>query len=148
MSQQISSDHPTVTTIRATLSRSGATDRPRIDIDSEDEAHFSPEEIVRLVLDGHEYRTRAERAFGTDDLQIRGAYDSPRQVRNPGEGTNRLDEWFDDSSLTFGRTVLIDVVTERFKYGLREPGERAVYEATEAPDDSLASIAKDLEDSE
>lgn len=148
MSDQVPSDHPTISTIDATLARSGATARPRIDIPVEAADEFPVGEVVRLVLDGHEYRARIERAFSGDGLQIRGAYDSPRLARNPGEGDNRLVEWFEDSGLSFGRTVLVDVVTEGFKYGLRTPGSRAVYDATEAPDESLASIAKQIEERE
>lgn len=153
--QQVPSDHPTMTTIRATLARSGATARPRVDLPDDETAggedvdeDFPADEIVRLVLDGTEYHARIERAFGGDGLQIRGAYDTPRLARNPGEGANRLVEWFESSDLEFGRSVLVDVVTAGFKYGLREPGTRAVYSATEAPDESLASIARQLEDGE
>ena len=146
MSDRVPSDHPTISTIDATLSRSGATDRPRIDIPAEAADDVPAGEVVRLVLDDQEYRTRIERAFSGDGLQIRGAYDSPRLARNPGDGENRLIEWYEDSGLAFGRTILLDVVTEGFKYGLRTPGSRAVYDATEAPSDSLASIAEQLED--
>lgn len=148
MSDQVPSDHPTISTVEATLSRSGATARPRIDIPGEVADEFPAGEVVRLVLDGHEYRARIERGFSGDGFQIRGAYDSPRLARNPGEGENRLVEWFEDSGLSFGRTVLVDVVTEKFTYGLRAPGSRAVYDATEAPDESLASIARQLEEQE
>ena len=146
MSQQVPSDHPTITTVNASLVRSGGTARPRIDIPDEEGDRFAEGEVVQLVVDGQEYRTVVERAFSGDGFQIRGAYDTPEMARNPGEGPNHLIDWFEESSLSFGRTVLIDVVTEGFKYGLREPGERAVYEATEAPDESLASIAKQLEE--
>lgn len=148
MSDQVPSDHPTISTIDATLSRSGATDRPRIDIPAEVAEDFPAGEVVRLVLDGQEYRTCIEREFSGDGLQIRGAYDSPRLARNPGEGENHLLSWYDESGLSFGRTVLLDVVTEGFKYGLRTPGSRAVYDATEAPNESLASIAEQLEEGE
>lgn len=148
MSEKVPSDHPTISTVDATLARSGATARPRIDLPPEAADQFPADEIVRVVLDGQEYRARIERAFEGDGLQIRGAYDSPRLARNPGEGENRLVEWYDESGLSFGRTVLVDVVTEGFKYGLRAPGSRAVYDATEAPDESLAAIAEQVEDSE
>ncbi len=70
----------------------------------------------------------------------------PDLARNPGEGENRLSEWFADSNRSFGQSVLIDVVEKGFKYGIREPGSRAVYEATEAPNGNLADIAQQVED--
>ena len=47
--------------------------------------------------------------------------------------------------LGFGRSVLVDVVEASEVYGLRVPGDEAVYEVARGPADSLRSIAEDLE---
>jgi len=61
----------------------------------------------------------------------------------------RLDDevtTIDDVDVAFGDSVHFDVVTEGHKYGLRSPGNRAVYTATDGPDSSLADIARSLEE--
>jgi len=145
MAQRVSSDHPSVTTVDATLSRNGRTDRPRVDVPAEYADQFPHDEVVRLALDGTQYRAEVRTELASDGLRIMGAYDTPRLARNPGEGENRLAEWYRATDVDFGRTVHLDVVEEGFLYGLRIPGDRAVYEATESPAESLASIARDLE---
>ena len=144
MTQRVSSD--TTETVRATLTQAGATNRANIEIAGDNEDVFPADEIVRLVMDDTEYRARIERPLTGDGRLIRGVYDTPRLVRNPGEGENRLSEWFKQSNRSFGQSVLIDVVEEGFKYGVRQPGSRAVYEATESPNESLADIAQQAED--
>ncbi|WP_423743424.1 hypothetical protein V5735_10200 (plasmid) [Haladaptatus sp. SPP-AMP-3] len=144
MTQRVSSD--TTETVRATLAQAGATNRANIEIPADDEDSFPADELVRVVMDDTEYRARIERPLTGDGRLIRGVYDTPRLARNPGEGENRLSEWFADSNRSFGQSVLIDVVEEGFKYGIREPGSRAVYEATEAPNGSLADIARQVDD--
>ncbi len=144
MTQRVSSD--TTETVRATLAQAGATNRANIEISGDDEDAFPADEIVRIVMDDTEYRARIERPLTSDGRLIRGVYDTPRLARNPGEGENRLSEWFAESNRSFGQSVLIDVVEEGFKYGIRQPGSRAVYEATESPDDNLADIARQVED--
>lgn len=144
MTQRVSSD--TTETVRATLAQAGATHRANIEISGDDEGAFPADEIVRIVMDDTEYRARIERPLTGDGRLIRGVYDTPRLARNPGEGENRLAEWFDESNRSFGQSVLIDVVEEGFKYGIRQPGSRAVYEATEEPDGNLADIARQVED--
>lgn len=144
MTQRVSSD--TTETVRATLAQAGATNRANIEIPADDEDSFPADELVRVVMDDTEYRARIERPLTGDGRLIRGVYDTPRLARNPGEGENRLSEWFADSNRSFGQSVLIDVVEEGFKYGIREPGSRAVYEATETPNESLADIARQVDD--
>ncbi len=144
MTQRVSSE--TTDTVRATMAQAGATNRPRIEISADEADAFPADEIVRLVMDESEYRARIERPLTGDGRLIRGVYDTPRLARNPGDGENRLTDWFDDSGRQFGGSVLIDVVEEGFKYGLRHPGERTVYEATETPNESLADIAQQVED--
>lgn len=144
MTQRVSSD--TTDTVRATVIRSGATDHPCIEIPAEDADAFPTEEVVRFVIDEREYRAKIERPLTGDELLVRGVYDSPRLARNPGDGENRLVEWFDGSTRDFDQSVLLDVVERGYQYGLREPGDRTVYHAAETPDESLASIAEGTED--
>jgi hypothetical protein len=144
VTQRVSSD--TTDTVRATVIRSGATDHPCIEIPADDADAFPSEEVVRFVIDEREYRANIERPLTGDELLVRGAYDTPRLARNPGEGENRLVKWFEGSNREFDQSILLDVIEEGFQYGLREPGDRAVYSAAEAPDESLASIAEGTED--
>ncbi|MFC4548841.1 MULTISPECIES: DUF7112 family protein [Halorussus] len=145
MADRISSDNASLTTVRATLVRSGALDRPKVELPAEHAESFPTDDVVRVVADDTEYRATVEAPLTGDGREIRGLYDTPRLARNPGEGENRLAEWLEGTNLDFGQSVLVDVVEAGFKYGLREPGQRAVYEATEAPDSSLADIAKDID---
>lgn len=144
MADRVPSDHPTVTTHDGTLARQGRTDRPKVVLPAD--AGLPVGEVVRLALDGTERRARFERPTVGDGLELRGVYDTPDHVREPGSGTDRLAEWVADAGLAFGRTVHLDVVESGFRYGLRGPGERAVYDATGGPDGSLASIAERLEE--
>src|SRR6056297_3076884 len=134
MADRISSDHSSLTTVRATLVRSGGLDRPKVEIPADDADAFPDGELVRVVADDTEYRARIESPLTDDGREIRGLYDSPRLARNPDEGENRLGEWVEGTGVEFGQSVLVDVVEPGFKYGLREPGERVFYDATESPD--------------
>lgn len=142
MPDRVPHDHPTVETIDGTLGRYGGTRRPEIRLPETDEIPTG--EVVRLVLDGTEYRTKVERQTDGSPV-LRGAYETPRLARNPGSATDALQPWVDERDLDFGRTVHLDVVDSGYKYGLRAPGESATYATTETPDDSLASIARDLD---
>ncbi|EMA43239.1 DUF7112 family protein [Halococcus saccharolyticus] len=141
MPERIPHDHPSVETVRATLARRGRSSRPRLALP--DDADRFPLDTIRLVLDGETYHARVE--SGLDgDREITGAYDNARLARER-DGTDRLDEWRRSSGLDLGRSVAVDIVESGFLYGVREPGERAVYEATEPPDEGLAAIAQDLD---
>lgn len=129
-----------VPTVRATLERAGRTDRPKIVIP--DDTPITAGEVVRLAFGGSTYFARVERAID-DTLEFRGGYDNARQARE-GDGENRLTEWAESKGLDFGRSVHLDVVEPDFFYGIRAPGERAVYEVPDRPDESLASIAEEV----
>lgn len=146
MGDRVSSDHPSVRTVRATLTETATG--VRLEIPATDRDAVPTEEVVRVVLDGDELFARPERALTGDDVSIPGVYDSPRFARSPGDGEDRLPSWVDDHDVRAGGSVLVDVVEPAFLYGLRAPGETAVYEAREPPTDSLASIAEDLEESQ
>jgi hypothetical protein len=143
MADRVASDHSSVTTVRATLARRGSTNRPAIELPDDHADAFPVGDVVRVVLGGDERHARIEEYMG--DRVIPGVYDAPSFARDPGSADNRLVEWADDADLELGQSVLVDVVEEGFKYGVRQPGERVFYEATESPDDSLSSIAKQLD---
>jgi len=134
---RLPSDHPTIDTVRATLARWGRT-RSRLSLPEDED--FS-DGTVRLVVDGDTRHATVE--FGTQGPEIKGAYDNPRLAREHG-GEDRLENWRRSSEIDYGRSVAVDIVEPGFLYGVREPGERAVYEAVEAPDSGLAAIARDL----
>lgn len=144
MTDRIAHDHPTVETVAGTLGRYGGTSRPEIRF--EEAIDVADGDVIRLVLDGVEYRARVSVSADRSPV-IRGAYDTPRMARNPESGTNHLAQWVANSGLEKGRTVHLDVVEPGFKYGLRKPGESATY-VTGRPDDGLASIAAEIEDGE
>ncbi len=144
MADRVASDSPAVTTARVDLTTSGATDRPVVRI-PDDAAVRPPDDVHRLVLDDTEYYAVFERALTGEAVEVRSASDSPSMARER-DGENRLRAWVETADVRMGGSVLLDEVTPEFKYGLRAPGQRAVYEATEAPDDSLSSIAEDLGD--
>lgn len=142
MTDRVTSDSPGVTTVDGTLARHGRTDRVKVEFPAGD---LPTDDVLWLVLDGAERRARFHEPFSGDGVELRGVYDTPRLARNPGEGENRLAAWVADRDLDAGRTVHLDVVEPGFRYGLRAPGERATYDATGKPSDSLASIAEQLD---
>ncbi|MFB6117033.1 hypothetical protein [Halosegnis sp.] len=144
MPESVPSD--AVDSVRATLERAGRTDRPKIVFPEEDRDAVPEGELVRIGVDGETYHARIERAID-DSLELRGLYENARLARE-ADGENHLDKWADDHGLDFGRTVHVDVVDAGFFYGLRAPGERAVYRVPERPDEGLADIAADLEEAE
>lgn len=143
MADRIKHDNPSVTTARASVTEQGATGRPLVEVPGDAETDLSPG-VVRLTLDGTEYHALVDRPLTGDGLEIRRAADSPEQAKS-GDGPDRLREWIESGDVRVGGSALLDEVEPDFKYGLRAPGERAVYDATEAPDETLASIAEDVE---
>jgi len=142
-------------TIDATLVGHGAIDRQAIELPAgaatvdgsgdADGGEFPVDEVVRIVLEGTTHHARFDRFAGS--VRATGVFETPAGAREPGEGTNRLEEWVASAGLDLGRTVHLDVIEPGFAYGLRAPGAPAVYDAPDAPDDSLASIAESLEES-
>ncbi|MCU4926204.1 hypothetical protein OB905_09440 [Halobacteria archaeon AArc-dxtr1] len=144
MADRLSSDHPSIDTVRATLSET--TTGVRIDVPADDRDAFPAGEVVRVDVDGSERFAHVERALTGDNLSISGVYETPDGARDPRDGVDRLPSWIDEHDVRTGGSVLVDVVEPEFYYGLRAPGETIYYDAAEAPDDSLASIAKNLDD--
>lgn len=142
MADRVGSDHPSVTTVRGRLVRRGGTRRPAVTVPEEHRDAFPAEGTVRLVVDGRERHAPVAERGGT--RAILGAYENVRRARER-DGRDRLAEWVDDRGIEFGRSVLVDVVEPGEVYGLRAPGEDAVYEVERGPAESLRSIAEDLE---
>lgn len=141
MPDGVASDHPSVRTLRGRLVRRGGTRRPAVAVPTEARDALPEDGTVRLVLDGAQRHapvvTRAEtRAFA-------GAYDNARRARER-DGPDRLAEWVTREGVDVGRSVLVDVVEPGAVYGLRLPGEEAVYAVEPGPADSLRRIAEDL----
>jgi hypothetical protein len=144
MSDRVSSEHPSVRTIRSTCAETATG--IRLDIPADDRDAFVPDEVVRIDLNGSERFARVERALTGEKLTISVIYDTPDQARDPGSSTDRLQEWVDEHDIRTGGSVLIDVVEPEFLYGLRSPGETNYYDASEPPNKSLSEIAERLED--
>ena len=128
-----------VDTVRAEIVESGALDRPKVRLPD----GTAPEGVVRVDAAGSTYHAPVVVALD-GDLELRGLYDNARMARER-DGDNRLAAWVDENGLAPGRTVLVDVVVDGQQYGLRAPGEEAVYRVVDSPDDDLASIAEDLD---
>lgn len=144
MPERVPSDHPSVTNLRASLARSGGTRRPCLRLP--DEATVEEGDIVRLLLDGE--TTHARVVADARGLLLRGAYDNERLARSPREGENRLVEWCDEHDRGPDDAVELDELDPGFCYGLREPGDRLVYDVPARPKQSLQDIASSLRDSE
>lgn len=141
MADRLPSDHEAIETHRVPLESVGRTDRPRVELPAG--LDIEAGDVIECILDGAEYHAHIETTIeGTPMIQH--VTDNARLARE-GEGENRLLEWFADSDCHLDGSVHLDVVTPGHAYGVRTPGTRVVYTATDAPDDSLASIAEDLD---
>ena len=141
MTDAIPSDHPAVDSLRVELSAVGSTGRAQLALPAELEC--AEGEFVRLVVDGR--KTHAEVVSTLDgERAIRAGYANKRLARTEA-GTDLLGEWLDDAGFGPGSTLVLDVLTEGYAYGLRVPGERVVYEPIEKPDSSLSDIADSLD---
>lgn len=152
---RVPSDDGSVASVRVDVVRSGGTRRPCVRLPDDDDLDRRVEsgscaslslaggDLVRVVIDREEYHARIV-ADATGRL-IRGAFDSRRLARTPGDGENRLVEWLAERDREPGDSVVLDVVVPGDQYGLRVPGERTVYDARRGPRSSLADIAEDLD---
>lgn len=141
MADGVRHDADGIPTYDGVVTRHGRTGRYSIRFPPE--AALSSGSVVRIVLDGTEYRTRPVQPFRAEGIEIRGVFDSARQARESQTSDIHITPWIEAHGLEAGRTVHLDIVVEDFRYGLRAPGENAVYDPTE-PDSSLRDIAEDL----
>jgi hypothetical protein len=141
MTERVPSDHDAVDTHRVTVEAVGRTGRPRVILP--DEVALTDGDVVALGLDG-------EDVYGYVDTSIEGelvvthAADNRRLARER-DGENRLAEWVDSADVSLGGSVHFDVITTGHQYGLRTPGTRVVYTASDPPDSSLSDIADGLD---
>lgn len=150
MADRVGSDNPSVTTIRAALVRRGGTRRPAVAVPVEGgvteqdgaDAPAPTDGPVRLSIDGQWRHAPVGEREGAWTLL--GAYDNARMARERA-GADRLAEWVDGRDLDIGRSVLVDAVEPGSAYGLRVPGEEAVYSNHQEPAEGLRRIAEDLE---
>ncbi|MFB6185122.1 MAG: hypothetical protein ABEI96_11250 [Haloarculaceae archaeon] len=140
MSDRIASDNDAVVSHRQSVERIGRTERPQVVLP--ETAAVAEGDVIRLSLSGTEYHARVETDLHGRSVVRRAAANA--RLAREREGTDHLQSWVEAADVTLGGSVLVDVVTDGYKYGVRRPGERVVYDATDPPDDSLASLAEDL----
>lgn len=142
MTDRVPSDHDAVDTHRSRLRQVGPTSRPRVPIPAG--VDVAAGDVIRLSLEGETYHAQVRESLD-GDRDLRGAFANARLARTEGEGEDYLSAWVEEVGLEPGDPVLVDVVTPGYELGLRRPGERIVYEATDPPSSSLADIARDLD---
>lgn len=152
---RIPSDDESIAAVRVSVARSGGTRKPcvrlpndgeldrRVESGSADRLEVADGDLVRLIVDRETHYARI--VSDASGRLIRGTYDNRRLARTPGEGENRLVAWLREHGREEGDPLLLDVVEPGDAYGLRLPGERAVYDVDAGPSGSLADIARDLD---
>ena len=141
MTERVPSDHDAVDTHRVALEAVGRTGRPRVVLP--DALALSDGDVVTLALDGEGYEARVETSIEGETVLTHVA--DNRRLARERDGENRLAEWVADGTVSLGGSAHLDVVTADHQYGLRTPGTRVVYTATEAPNSSLSDIASDID---
>ena len=140
MSERVPSDHDAVDTHRVHIEAVGRTGRPRVVLP--DGVDLRDGDTITLALDGDDYEARVETSLDGDRTVTHVA--DNRRLARERDGENRLAEWVAQAGVSVDGSAHLDVVTEGHQYGLRTPGKRVVYTATDAPDSSLSDIASDL----
>lgn len=138
--EAIPSDHDTIDSHRIELAGLGRTGRAQLVLP--DSFDCEPDDVVQLTLGESRYYAQVESTLG-EEPTIRGAFGN-RRLAKATEGDDHLREWLAQRGYGPGDTLVLDVVTKGHHYGLREPGNRVVYEATDPPNDSLSDIADSL----
>lgn len=141
MSERVPSDHDSVDTHRVSVEAVGRTGRPRIVLP--DATGLSDGDLVTLALDGDDYEAQVRRSIEGETVVTHVA--DNRRLAREGDGENRLAEWVADGAVSLGGSAHLDIVRAGHQYGLRTPGTRVVYTATDAPDSSLSDIANDID---
>lgn len=142
MSDAIPSDHDAVESYRVTLSQVGSTNRLQVPLPAA--LSCDPGDVVSLSLSGDTaYATVTTTLRG--DPVVRDAFPTRHLARRDGEGEDELACWLDRAGAGASDTLVLDVLTGGYAYGLREPGTRVVYAPPDPPDQSLADIARNLD---
>jgi hypothetical protein len=142
VTDRVPSDHDSVQSHRTTVAQVGRTGRPRIPLPEGVEAAVG--DVLEVSLEGETYHAQVREALD-GECDLRGAFPNARLARAEREGENALRAWLDEAGVAVGDPLLIDVVTPGYNYGLRRPGERVIYAATDPPASSLADIARDID---
>ncbi len=142
MSDAIPSDHDAVDSYRVELAAVGRTGRAQLPLPAA--LTCDTGDTVSLTVGGEALYAVVDSTL-EDEPVIRGAFENRRLARTE-DGENQLRGWLDANGFGPRTTLVLDVVTEGYAYGLREPGSRVVYEVTEPPNSSLADIANSLEE--
>lgn len=142
MTERLPSDHDAVDSHRVHVETVGATGRRRVPLPAAVDATAG--DVIYLSLEGDAVHAPIEETLA-GDLAVADAFDNARLAGATDEGTDRLRAWLEEVGLGAGDPLLLDVLTPGYAYGLRRPGRRVVYAAVEAPPDSLADIARDLD---
>ena len=143
MSTRLPSDSDAVDSLRATIIRRGGSRTPCLELPTAVAETVAVDDRVTVVIDGTAYFAIV--AGDDEEPLLYGAYATRKQARSTGEGTNRLGGWLRELDREIGDSVLCDVIVDGERYGLRAPGDRAVYTVTHEPRDSLQSIAESLD---
>lgn len=141
MTDRIVSDHDTVESHRVHLSQVGGTRRLQIPLPAE--LSLAVADVISVSFDQESCHARVDRTL-EGNRALRRAVRTRQQART-GDGTDLLAEWLDTAGLGGGDPLLLDVLTEGYAYGLRQPGARVVYQPPDRPDASLADIARNLD---
>lgn len=139
---EVASDHPSVTTLRATVARHGA--RRRLDLPASAPSAGVDAGVVRAVVEDRTRFAAVDAVGGTP--AIVGLYDTLEAASAGDPARDGLNDWLAGLGRGPGRTVLVDVLEPGSRIGLRDPGDRTVYMVVEPPDEGLDAIARDLLD--
>lgn len=129
---------------RATVTRSGGP-RSRL-LRLPDAVDAAPGDVVRVSVDDGGETTDGFARVDADanGPYLAGVYANRRLARTDGEGEDLLAPLL--AARDPGSSLVVDILDPGRHYGVRRPGERAVYEVPERRDDSLASIAEQFDD--
>jgi hypothetical protein len=141
VTERVPSDHDAVTTHRVPLEAVGRTGRPRVVLPAD--IDVSDGDVVVLALDGDDYFALVSTSIDGDSVLTHAA--DNRRLARERDGENRLGEWVESADVSLGGSAHLDVVTAGHQYGLRTPGRRVVYTASDPPSSSLSDIADGLD---
>ena len=139
---RIPSDHDTVESYRVHLEEVGRTGRLQLPLPAE--LSCVADDTISVCFDGSAYHAQVSSTLEGAPA-IRGAY-TDRALARTREGEDKLAPWLEDSGLSPGDPVLLDVLTPGYAYGLRLPGERVGYDPPGRPDASLTAVAQSLDE--
>ncbi len=140
MTDRVPSDHPVVDSHRVELSAVGSTNRPQLVLPAV--LSCDAGDLVWLSLAGTGTHAEVVPTL-SGETAVRAAY-ANRKLTRDRTGEDLLGSWLDERGFGPGTTLVLDVLTEGYAYGLREPGARVVYDPVDRPDSSLADIAESL----